>query len=217
MEPLLEQLIQSPKLGLYARQIERILAEEQQKRHDFYNRITEEEKVEFINGEIIYHSPVKFRHNMAAKLLLKLLDTFVQSRQLGYVGYEKLMISLSRNDYEPDICFFGRAKAQQFSPDQVRFPAPDWVIEILSESTAAIDRGIKWEDYAAHGIPEYWIVDPVAQMVEQFGLQGERYELKRKSDTGRLKSLVLPGFEIPIRAIFDEAENLKTLQKILAE
>jgi hypothetical protein len=51
--------------------------------------------------------------------------------------------------------------------------------------------------------------------VEQYILQKESYQLLVKSNSGNLKSTVIAGFEIPIRAIFDEKENLKALQKIV--
>jgi Uma2 family endonuclease len=125
------------------------------------------------------------------------------------------MISLTRNDYEPDIVFFAAAKASGFKSDQHRFPAPDLVVEVLSPSTEAADRGLKLEDYAAHGIMEYWIVDAAAQRVEQYVLSEGEYKLKSRSASGELKSRALPGLKIPVRAVFDQAENLRALQAIL--
>mgnify|MGYP003380570340 CR=1 FL=1 len=52
-------------------------------------------------------------------------------RDRGYVGYEKIMVSLTRNDYEPDICYFSQATAAAFNPDQMRFPAPDLVLSLI--------------------------------------------------------------------------------------
>jgi len=80
---------------------------------------------------------------------------YVLRHDLGFVGHEKVMISLSRNDYEPDICYFNKEETRQFTPNQMRFPAPDFVVEVLSDRKAANDRGVKFEDYAAHGIVEY--------------------------------------------------------------
>jgi Uma2 family endonuclease len=48
------------------------------------------------------------------------------------------------------------------------FPAPDFVVEILSKGTARKDKGIKKEDYALHGVKEYWIIDPIKQTIEQY-------------------------------------------------
>ncbi|MEZ4636403.1 MAG: Uma2 family endonuclease [Caldilineaceae bacterium] len=97
--------------------------------------------------------------------MLVLLDTYVNAHQLGYVGYEKAVGLLSRNDYEPDICFFNAATAAVFEPDQMRFPAPDFVVEVLSAPNSRPMIGIKFEDYAAHGVREYWIIDPDAETV----------------------------------------------------
>ena len=150
--------------------------------------------------------------------LYRLLSAFVTLHDLGYVGYEKIMVSLTRNDYEPDICFFGTAKAAQLTPDQMRFPAPDFVVEVLSETTQAVDRGVKFDDYAAHGVVEYWIVDPVTETLEQYRLpeNGDVYELVIKAMTGQVRSVAVPGFEIPVRAIFEPQANRSALQTILA-
>lgn len=215
-EQLLQQILESPKLPIYAERIQHVLAGEQNKRRRFYETVTEGEKAEFINGEVIHHSPVRLEHNRIGKLLLKLIDTYVVMNGLGYVGYEKIMISLSRNDYEPDLCYFRKEIADSFEPRQMHFPAPDFVVEILSESTAANDRGVKLEDYAAHGVTEYWIIDPDAEFIEQYILHEGRYELLVKVNDGPIRSTAVTGFEIPVRAVFDESENVHVLQAILS-
>jgi Uma2 family endonuclease len=144
------------------------------------------------------------------------LKAYVNEHDAGWVGYEKVMISLSRNDYEPDIVFFGKEKAARLSPDQLQCPAPDFIVEILSPSTRRNDRGIKFIDYAAHGVGEYWIVDPVKEALEQYVLSGKEYELKLKADSGKIHSAQVPGFVIPVRALFDVAENRKALRALLS-
>ena len=131
------------------------------------------------------------------------------------MGHEKLLIALTRNDYEPDICFFTQEKAAAFAPDQMKFPAPDLVVEVLSDSTEAIDRGAKFEDYALHGVAEYWLVDPEQESVEQYLLGDEAYELAVKVKSGTIQSTVVSGFEIPVQAIFDAAEQFTALQALL--
>jgi Uma2 family endonuclease len=211
----LEKILHSPRLPDYAREIESALELETQKRREFYQEITDDDKAEFVNGEIIYHSPVLMRHHAAASRLTALLNPYVRIHDLGYLGFEKVMISLTRNDYEPDICYFGLEKAADFSPNQMHFPAPDFVVEIPSDSTAKNDRGIKFVDYAAHGVGEYWIIDPSAETVEQYRLTDEGFELVLKVKDGSIESLVIPGFKIPVRAIFDDAENRAALQQLL--
>ena len=71
-----------------------------------------------------------------------------------------LVMIMSGPPMRPDICFWSKEKADGFLDDQMIFPAPDFVVEILSKSTTKNDRTIKHQDYAAHGIREYWIIDP---------------------------------------------------------
>jgi Uma2 family endonuclease len=212
---LLDQILDLPDAPRLVQQATDKLAQERIQREQFYNDIDESMKAEFINGEMIVHSPVMIEHNEANGLLFQLLNVYVRKNQLGFVGFEKIMIVLTRNDYEPDIVFFGPEKANQFKKGQTLFPAPDLVVEVLSKGTAGKDPGIKFTDYEAHGVGEYWIVDAQQEVVEQYLLVAEAYELTLKSGNGTIKSRAIAGFEIPIRAMFDESANLAALQQLL--
>jgi len=212
---ILEPLYRSPRLPDYVNELSSALADEARRRQDFIDVVTEDGKWEFINGEGIMHSPARWGHTRCGVRLTSLLEARVGRRGLGAVGAEKVMVSLTRNDYEPDVCFFRTDKAREFTPDQMRFPAPDLVVEVLSESTEAVDRGVKFEDYAAHGVTEYWIVDPDAEVVEQYVLEGDEYKLRMKSGTGELASVAVDGFVIPVRALFDDAEHRACLVGLL--
>ena len=216
MEPALEQILRSPRLEMYARSIQQRLEAERVAREKFYDELNEDVKAEFINGEVIVHSPVKWEHDGASKLPFKLLDTYVSMHQLGYVGHEKMLVALTRNDYEPDICFWSSAKSSTFSSKQMKFPAPDLIVEVLSPSTESTDRGVKFEDYAAHGVGEYWIIDPDTRFIEQYVLDGQDYRLRIKANSGRIVSPAVPGFDVPVEALFDEKANLAALRAILS-
>jgi len=214
--PVLEPLLKSPKLTLYADQLQQYLEEERHKRAAFYDWITEDIKAEFINGEIVMQTPARRQHTDASMNLSSLLDAYVELQALGYVGAKTVLIALTRNDYLPDICFFRAEKAQNFLPEQVKYPAPDFIVEVLSPGTAAIDRGIKFEEYAANGVQEYWIVDPGQQTVEQYVLYNEEYELRLKVKSGEISSEVVKGFTIPIAAIFDRKRKNQVLIELLS-
>lgn len=215
MEAILEKLVESPRLSLYQRRISHLLEAEQARREQFIATVWNRKKIEFINGEVIAQSPSQLKEIQAYQHLLTILDSFVSIHNLGFVGAETLMISLTRNDYEPDVCFFGPEKAEAITPDQMRLPAPDFIAEVLSESTAARDRGVKFDDYAAHGVEEYWIIDPDAEIVEQYFLDGDEYQLAFKVASGVLTSRAVQGFTIPVAAIFDAKVNLDALHQLL--
>ena len=116
VDAAVEKLLESPHLVLYLRQLEEVVSREKAARERFYNEMTESEKVEFINGKVIVHSPVKKRHNDCAGRLYTLLRSYVQQKSLGFVGVEKVLIQLTRNDYGPDLCFFNSEKSASFTP-----------------------------------------------------------------------------------------------------
>ncbi|MCX7047676.1 MAG: Uma2 family endonuclease [Candidatus Sumerlaeota bacterium] len=216
MDALLEQVMASPELPRYLTAIQATFAQEQQLRQRFYEEITESDKAEFINGEIIMHSPASARHIEVSCYLIELLAPYVTANKLGAVYFEKALITLTRNDYEPDICFFGPKKAKSIQLETTRFPAPDFIAEVLSPSTEKNDRGIKFEDYAAHGVAEYWIVDPVAMSVERYLLEDGKYKMQGSPLNPQIESKVIASFSIPRMALFSPNECLKTLRAILA-
>ena len=57
----------------------------------------------------------------------------------------------------------------------------------LSPSTQEIDRNIKFEDYAAHGVDEYWIVDAQQKTIEQYLLTAGVFQLAFKKNDGALR------------------------------
>lgn len=211
---IVSEIMNVPDAYLVLQAVQKALDEERERRLKFYNDVTEQEKSEFINGKIVVHSPVKMKHNKASLNLAQLMNIYVCKHDLGLVGIEKIMITLTRNDYEPDICFFRKEKAMMLTADQTLFPAPDLVVEILSTSTEARDRGVKFDDYQAHGIEEYWIIDPETETLEQYHLVDEEYKLIIKAPSIDVQSFAIEGFQIPIRAIFDDAENLKAIQNL---
>lgn len=217
IDETVRNIMQHPTAYIISQNLHNCLDQERQARQQFYEQITENKKMEFINGEIYFQSPVMLRYNEATGFLYQLLNPYVRKNKLGFVGIEKILISLTRNDYEPDICFFGNEKAQHFTPTQRQFPTPDFVVEVLSDSTKQHDRQVKWEDYAAHGIAEYWIIDPDEQIVEQYLLMpnATTYHLHLKVQQGTISSTVIKGFTIPVAALFDETANMEALVELL--
>ncbi len=213
------ELLEAPDAQLIIDRVQAVLNDEKKRRQSFYEWLTDDVKAEFINGEVIMHSPVKRRHLRASGNLSTLIRIYVQFHGLGEVDIEKAMVSLTRNDYEPDICYWRKEVADTFDDDTMQHPAPDLVVEILSKGTAKRDRGIKFEDYAAHGVREYWLVDPTRQTVEQFQLDEAFMAFDAVGNfhlNSSITALTLPGFTIPVRAIFEPEANAEALKSLLA-
>jgi Uma2 family endonuclease len=197
------ELKQLPELAIILERLEKEMIQEAERRNEFYELVHENVKAEFINGTIIYHSPVMRRHWKVSMKVSKFLATHVDDNDLGEVGVEKVMISLTRNDYEPDIVFFAKEKASLFTKQQMHFPAPDLAVEILSDSTEKNDRNIKFRDYASHGVKEYWIIDPNKNSLEQYLNTDNEFQLANTFTDGTLKTETVKGFRLDVRTIFE--------------
>lgn len=192
------------------------MEEEALRRPHFYRDMTPEQKVEFINGEVVLHSPARLRHLQVTKWTLQLLNVYVDTRDLGLVLTEKCLCVFPRNDYEPSIIFFGTEKAASLTPATLKFPVPDLAVEVLSASTEKNDRGVKFEDFAASGVGEYWIIDSEANTIEQYVLRETTYHLNIKANSGTLTSEVIAGFTIPVSALISVEANLEATRALLA-
>lgn len=211
----LTPLLKSPCLPDIAAKVNDLLRTESAARQRFREEMSDDQKVEFIEGEVLMHSPARNRHLRAKYNVSTLLGTHVRVHSLGEVRDEKCLCVFPRNDYEPDVVFFGSTKAAAFKPETMLFPVPDLVVEVLSDSTEGRDRGVKFDDYEAHGVGEYWIVDADAETVEQYVAEEGRFQLLLKSGSGEIASRVVSNFRIPIRALFDDRENIEALKRLL--
>lgn len=109
--------------------------------------------------------------------------------------------------------------AKTFDDDTTLFPAPALAVEVLSKATADNDRGIKFEDYAANGVTEYWMVDPADRAIEPYARVddelGGHFVLNAKlMEAEELASIVLPGLRFPAAAAFDAEANARAVAEV---
>ncbi|HKS95293.1 MAG TPA: Uma2 family endonuclease, partial [Terriglobia bacterium] len=103
---------------------------------------------------------------------------------------------------QPDLLFVSSARAGIIGPEYV-LGAPDLVVEILSPYRIPYDRVTKFEQYAKHGVGEYWIIDPVAETVDVYRLAGSRYDLKASlSGDQALETPLLPAWKMSLADLF---------------
>jgi Uma2 family endonuclease len=80
--------------------------------------------------------------------------------------------------------------------------APDFIIEIISPSTARYDRIVKFNKYREAGVREYWIADPEEKVVLAYLLKDGQYMAVNYDNTAIAPVTVLPGCEIDLKTIF---------------
>jgi len=82
---------------------------------------------------------------------------------------------------------------------------PDLAVEVLSPSTERRDRGRKMELLARSGVHEYWIIDPIGNMLEVYQLQGGGYVLRAiAGEKDRVESPTLASLSFEAGRLFEE-------------
>jgi Uma2 family endonuclease len=121
----------------------------------------------------------------------------------GTVHFAPLRLRIRKGKFrEPDLLLLLSATDPR---RQNRFwTGADLVLEVVSEDKPQRDLIDKRRDYALAGIPEYWIVNPMAEQILVLGLNKKRYRRLGNYQRGDMaKSSLLAGFQVSIDDVFD--------------
>ena len=154
-------------------------------------------EAEWVDGQAIICMPPSILHARIVLLLASLLGLYVRAPRLGGVLAAAVEMRLSPHvSREPDILFIAREHRDRLTPQRLEGPA-DLVVELVADDSVQRDRQLKFREYQAAGVPEYWLLDPRPghQSSDFFRRTGEGiYEPIPLDADGRLHSLVLPDF-----------------------
>lgn len=120
------------------------------------------------------------RHARAASSLgIELGGPFDRGRSGpgGWIILDEPELHLGPHVVVPDIAGWRRERMPKLPETAFFEVAPDWVCEVLSPSTAQIDRIDKRRIYAEYGVKHCWLVDPDAHTLEVFALTGDKWLL----------------------------------------
>jgi Uma2 family endonuclease len=156
---------------------------------------------EIIEGEE-YRTPAPTTdHQSVLFKIARRLGDHAEARKLGRVFVAPTAVVFSRHDaVEPDVFFVSKARASIIKPKNIQ-GAPDLVVEVLSPSTAANDRGPKLKTYDDGGVREYWIVDPATKTVEIREFRATR-RTRGYQDDQSFQSELFPGLTLSLEDIF---------------
>lgn len=140
---------------------------------DYWN-LPEGRRAELIDGQLYDMAPPNRIHQKLVMELSATLRDYIHSKNGSCEVYPApFAVNLTRNDktwVEPDISVI--CDKNKLS-DRGCEGAPDWIIEIVSPSTQPNDYGIKLFRYRTAGVREYWIVNPMTQIVNVYDLENE--------------------------------------------
>jgi Uma2 family endonuclease len=165
-------------------------------------------RIEYIHGDIVMTPSAVPKHQIISANLMDWLRSHAKKQGLGLVLAAPLDVQLeeARTIVQPDIIFIQQARIETLVGEQRIHGAPDLVAEILSPSTARIDRAIKLQTYARYGVAEYWIVNLVDTTVEVYTLHEQNYLVAGVYESGEVISAgQFAKAKIAVDAIFAHA------------
>jgi Uma2 family endonuclease len=77
----------------------------------------------------------------------------------------------------PDLAGWRRERMPEIPSAPYFTLAPDWLCEVVSPSTGALDRAKKLPKYARAGVGHVWLVDPTPKTLEIYRLDGDGWRL----------------------------------------
>jgi len=161
-------------------------------------------RIELIDGEIYFMATPRFSHQRISGNLHGALWNYLKDKDCE-VFAAPITVKLKNEKkhdttVQPDLVVI--CDETKISDDLVCEGSPELVIEILSPSTAKMDKTIKLERYLENGAHEYWIIDPVDRIIQVFTLKNGDYVMKSYTDDDVITSVVLPDLGIPLPDIF---------------
>jgi len=178
---------------------------------------TEDVKAEYVDGEVIVHSPVRKTHTRLNIFLAALMESVAAHHDAGEVYGPEFQVRLRpRLRRVPDVVFVAKERLGIVTPTYID-GAPDLVLEIVSPDSIERDWRQKYLEYEAAGVPEYWIVDEHNQQFRAYhlGADNRYHPLPEDKKTGRIQSEVLRGFWV--QAAWLWPEPLPPLLTVAAE
>jgi Uma2 family endonuclease len=155
-----------------------------------------------IVGEILYgvlhtHPRPAPRHGLASnELQHELTGPFRRGRggPGGWIFIVEPELHLGEHVVVPDIAGWRRERLTPFPETAYIETPPDWLAEVLSPSTQAIDRTDKLAAYAEFGVKHCWYVDPLARTLEVLALADGKWLIAANFKNADL--VTAPPFEV---------------------
>ncbi len=160
--------------------------------------LSEDDRVELLEGEIFEMSPISSRHASCVDRLVQLF-----SERLGRRAIVRVQNPVRLSEYsepQPDLTLL-KPRADFY---RAAHPQPDDVLLLVevSETSGEFDRRVKLPLYATAGIPEVWIVDLSCEQIEVYrDPKPEGYQQSQIVGRGQTLTAQLLALELPVAEI----------------
>jgi Uma2 family endonuclease len=163
-----------------------------------------DQHVEWVDGEVVFMSPVNITHMRIVNFLSTLFLHFAEEHG-GEIGVEMFQMKTGPDlpGRAPDILYVAPENLHRLRPTYLDGPA-DVVVEVVSPDDPKRDRVVKFREYERGGVLEYWLIDPQVKEVIFYRLADGRFEPTPTED-GIFRSTAMEGFWISVDWLFGDS------------
>ncbi len=135
---------------------------------------------EIIDGELYAMPRPSPRHSKASSVLGIEIGSPYQIGRGGPGGWlilDEVELQLGKNILVPDLAGWKKERLPELPETNYIAVPPDWICEILSPSTARLDKTKKMPIYAQYSVPFFWLVDPVHKTLDVLRLENKKWTI----------------------------------------
>ncbi|NDJ25722.1 Uma2 family endonuclease [Nostoc sp. B(2019)] len=161
-------------------------------------------KYELVDGELVEMPPESDRNNLISLYLLSQFLRFIPIQLIRHKDTELVVIGNRTRVRLPDLMILTQelleaiaGKRATITPDM---PSPAMVVEVVSPGKMNEDRDYRYKrsEYAARGIPEYWIIDAHKARITLLTLVDGLYEESVFQGTEPIQSVIFPMLDLTV-------------------
>lgn len=163
---------------------------------------------ELIDGEHFVTASPNLKHQLIVGQLYRIIGNWLDVHPVGRIVLAPFDVIFSNFDVvEPDLLFISDERARDILTEHGVRGAPDLVVEVTSDSTRRHDETLKLHLYERCGVSEYWVADPVVDVIRVYRRRDGRLERVPDVSAGAgetLQTPLMPGLVIPLARVFTD-------------
>lgn len=170
--------------------------------------LDEDDPRELVDGELVEVEVPTRTHERIVAQIIALLSHWTWERNAGEVLASSYKIRIDeRRGTMPDVQFYRAGNLPHGQERGLEQGRPDLVVEVVSPSSRSKDSVQKLHDYAAIGVPEYWLFDPEARTLERLVLREGTYSIiEALEGNATFQPDSFEGLTLPLARLWGEAE-----------
>lgn len=169
---------------------------------------------EWLDGKVIAIAPANDTHAALFLYLGDLLRAYLIFQPIAQIRFDPFTMRLKdlKRNRQPDIQLILNSNPNELTATYMD-GAANICIEIVSPASVETDKVIKFKEYQAAGVQEYWIIDPTNEEAFFYRLDAKGVYQAQAPEKGIYRSPQLPKFELTIETLW--AYDLPNMFEVL--